>query len=318
MARIATLTMNPSLDVNTSVERVVPDEKLRCEAPTHEAGGGGLNVSRVAARLGEESDAVITAGGPIGRALVELVRDEGLDPTAVEVEDTTRQNPTFSESATDRQYRFVMPGPHLQEDEWNEVLDVVEGLEPDILVASGSLPPGVPDDFYARLARRETALGCKVVVDASGEALRAVAGEGVHLLKPNAAELEALWGAAIDSEEEFEEVADRLVADGAAEVIVLSLGAGGAYLARRDGSSIRLVAPTVRIRSRIGAGDSMVAGIVVGLARGWEVEDAVRHGLAAGAAAVMTEGSELARADDVERLHRRLSSGEGRSASGGR
>lgn len=308
MPRIATLTMNPSLDMNTTVERVVPDEKIRCASPTHEIGGGGLNVSRVAARLGEPSHAILTAGGAIGDLLTDLIRAEGIDPIPVEVDGSTRQNPTFSETRTDRQYRFVMPGPEMTERECGAVLETLAELDPvpEYLVASGSLPPGVPDDFYARLADAEHGRGRRVIIDASGPALEAAAGHGVYLVKPNAAELQELVGRELDSDEEFEEVADGLVAHGVAEVVVLSLGAGGAYVARSDGPSLSLAVPTVRIRSRVGAGDSMVAGIVTGLARGWDIAEAVRYGLAAGAAAVMTEGSELARPEDVERLHRRM------------
>ncbi len=306
MAPIVTLTMNPSLDVHADVERVVPDEKLRCSASHHEAGGGGVNVARVAQRLGAEVRAVLTAGGPTGARLVDLVGEEGVDCVPVRVDGLTRQNPTFSETGSDRQYRFVLPGPELAEAEWSACIDAVASTEPapSVVVASGSLPPGAPSDLYARLVR--TLDGTRVVVDASGVALREVAAAGPYLLKPNAAELQQLIGHGISTDEEFEAAADQLVADGAAEVLVLSLGAGGAYVARRGAPGISLRAPTVPIRSRIGAGDSMVAGIVTGLARGWAVEEAVTHGLAAGAAAVMTAGSELARAADVERLYERM------------
>lgn len=308
MAPIVTLTMNPSLDVSADVERVVPDHKLRCSSPDHGPGGGGVNVARVARRLGAEVRAVLTAGGPVGAGLVDLVEAEGVDCVPVPIEGMTRQNPTFSETGSDRQYRFVLPGPRLTEPEWSACIDAVASTEPapSIVVASGSLPSGVPSDLYARLVR--TLDGTRVVVDASGAALREAAAVGPYLLKPNAAELTQLAGHPITADEEFEAAADQLVADGAAEVLVLSLGAGGAYLARRDGPGVSLRAPTVPIRSRIGAGDSMVAGIVTGLTRGWTVEDAVVLGLAAGAAAVMTDGSELARGDDVERLHGRMMS----------
>jgi 6-phosphofructokinase 2 len=305
--RIATLTMNPSLDLNVPVDRVSPNKKIRAGDPTREPGGGGLNVSVVAGRLGTDTVAVTTSGGPIGDMLVAAAEAEGIACRPVPVSGVTRENPTFSERESDDQYRFVLPGPTLSGDEWSDCLDVVDDLAPDLLVGSGSLPPGVPDDFYARLARRQKdrSEACRVIIDTSGAALTAAAEEGVFLMKPNAGELAQLCGHELD-DQDFAREADRLVASGAAEVLVLSLGAGGAYLARAGEAGMHLPVPTVPIKSRIGAGDSMVAGIVTGLARGWDIVEAVRLGLAAGAAAVMTAGTELARAEDVERLYRHV------------
>lgn len=303
--RIVTLTMNPSLDMNATVGRVSPNTKIRSEPPTREPGGGGLNIADVAGRLGTAAVAVLTCGGPIGEMLVDLAEEKGVECRPVPVSGVTRENPTFTEEGSEDQYRFVLPGPELTEEECQRCVDEVVGLDPDVLVASGSLPPGVPADFYARLAHQPNG-SCRVIVDTSGDALRAAADEGVYLLKPNARELEELCGGQLDHEEAIEDAADRLVAEGAAEVLVLSLGAAGAYLSRRGEDGLRLAAPTVPIASRIGAGDSMVAGIVTGISRGWEIVEAVRLGLAAGAAAVMTRGTELAHAQDVETLYRRL------------
>lgn len=310
MSSIVTLTMNPSLDMNVVAERVRPNEKIRCDRPVHEPGGGGVNVSRVASRLGEDVITVLTSGGPLGEALVQLVNEEGLECQPIRVADSTRQNPTFSEEDTEDQFRFVLPGPQMTEDEWQACLDAVVQLDPmpPLVVASGSLPPGVPDDFYARLAQQLEGHDTRLIVDASGDALAATVDVGAFLLKPNVDELEKLCGRDLAREGEFEKAADALVDDGAAEVIVLSLGAAGAYLAQRGKEGTALRAPTVPIESRIGAGDSMVAGIATALSRGWPIEDAVRFGLAAGAAAVMTAGSELARREDVERLYARQKS----------
>ncbi|MBW3578508.1 MAG: 1-phosphofructokinase family hexose kinase [Actinobacteria bacterium] len=303
MTSIATLTLNPALDSATQVDRVVPDEKLRCTRPEVEPGGGGINVARVVARLGGSAVAVYPAGGPPGRHLHELLEDEGVDSRPVTVREPTRTNLHVSESDTESQYRFVMPGGSLAEDEWRRCLAAATSLGAGYLVASGSLPPDVPDDLYARMVR-EAPDDCRVVVDTSGPALRAVANAGAYLLKPNASELRDLCGD-LREEADLENAAEDLVDSGAADAVLLSLGAGGAYLAVRGGKGHALRAPTVPIRSRVGAGDSMVGGIVTALARGCDLIEAARFGLAAGAAAVMTPGTQLCRREDTERLYER-------------
>ncbi|MBW3663647.1 MAG: 1-phosphofructokinase family hexose kinase [Actinobacteria bacterium] len=304
MPSIVTLTLNPTVDASTEVGRVTANEKLRCESMRYEPGGGGINVARVVARLGLDVTAVFLAGGATGRQLRELLEDEtGIDALPVDIDGSTRLNVHVDEHESGDQYRFVMPGPEVTAEEYETAVDAALQTSPDILVASGSLPPGVSDDALAEVAKRTRETPTRLIVDTSGPALEAVAGAGVYLLKPNATELRDLWGGDLE-DDDLEAAARRLAERGAADVIVLSLGSGGAYLATSDGGR-HLRAPTVPIESRVGAGDSMVAGIAVGLVRGWEVTDAVRLGLAAGAAAVMTPGTELARADDIERLYRR-------------
>ncbi len=308
MPAIATLTMNPAVDVSTRAERVHADEKLRCEAPQRQPGGGGINVARVVSRLGGDVIAMYPAGGPTGEELNGMLNSEGLDNHRVPVHGNSRQNLMVAESATSAQYRFVMPGPELSEEECASCLDVLTDLEPcpDYVVASGSLPPGAPEDLYARVSRRMKEAGSRVIVDTSGAELRAAADEGVFLLKPNVSELKQLCDDDLETEGDFEEAAADLAASGAAEVVVLSLGAGGAFVATTAGERRRLRTPTVSIQSRAGAGDSMVGGIVAGLSRGLDVRDAVRLGLAAGASTVKMPGSQLAQGEDVETLFTRM------------
>lgn len=301
---IVTVTVNPAVDLGTRVDVVTPERKLRCGEPRHEPGGGGLNVSRAIERIGGESLAIHTAGGPPGAMLGQLLDDEGVDHRPIEVEGWTRENVIVDEARTNRQYRFCLPGPELGDEERVAVLDAVGGLDPapTYLVASGSLPPGVPQEFYAELVEAATERGTRVVLDASGPPLRHGAEAGVYLLKPNLAELADLLGRPIEGEEDQEQAVTWLIASGYAEVVVLSLGAAGALLATREGSE-RIRSPAVPIESRVGAGDSMVAGIVLALTRGEEVRDAVEFGVAAGAAAVTTPGTELCRGADVRRIH---------------
>jgi 6-phosphofructokinase 2 len=180
---------------------------------------------------------------------------------------------------------------------------------PDYLVLSGSLPPGVPKDFYAKIAKQAGSGGTKVVLDAAGAPFRSALKQGVFLIKPNLRELNMLFDEGPVGEDRHEAMAKKLVDEGRAQVVVVSLGAAGALMVWQGGSR-RFRAPTVKIQSKVGAGDSMVAGIVLGLTRDDSLEDAVRFGVAAGAAAVMTPGTELCRKVDAERLYRQMSSEE--------
>jgi len=301
---IVTLTMNPTIDMSTGVNHVVAERKLRCKPLFREPGGGGVNVSRAIRRLGGESITLYPAGGAAGHMLRDLLDKEGLEHRPIPIEGLTRENLIVFEESSRRQFRFGMPGPGLNESEWKRCLEELTAIspKPDYLIASGSLPPGVPDDFYARVARLGAKLGARVIVDTSGEPLRLAAHASVYLLKPNMRELRELTGEELRDERQQERVAKEIVDSGHAEVVVVSLGAAGSLMVSKDGCE-RLRAPIVPIESRVGAGDSMVAGIVLSLARDKPIREAVEFGVAAGAAAVMTPGTELCRREDVERLY---------------
>jgi len=301
---IATLTMNPAIDVSASVDYVTTDHKLRCEAPAYEPGGGGINVARAVRKLGGDALALFPAGGPAGALLASLLDADGVRHRTIPIGGWTRENMNITERVTRRQYRFVMPGPTLVEHEWQAILGQLESLDPvpRYLVASGSLPPGVPADFYARLARLVRPRGVALVLDASGEPLRQAVAEGVDVLKPSLREFEELMGEEDCEEARLPALAERLIGSRRCGVLILSLGARGVFWMSASQCG-RLVAPAVPVKSTVGAGDSMVAGIVLSLARGHGLDDAVRFGVAAGAASVMNPGTQLCRAEDVERLY---------------
>jgi 6-phosphofructokinase 2 len=294
--------------VGSSAENVFPEHKLRCGPARHEPGGGGINVSRAIRNLGGESTALHFRGGPTGDILGGLLEGEGVGQAAVPIRGRTRQCVTISETSTGQQYRFVMPGPEFEEDEWRGALERVTAMDPlpPLVVASGSLPPGVPEDFYGRLAREVTARGARLILDTSGPPLSAaVECGGLFLIKPSLRELRAFAGGGLSHEGEQEKAAMEIIGRGACEALVVSLGAAGALFATRAGCE-RLRSPSVAVRSKVGAGDSMVAGVTLALARGEALREAVRFGIAAGAAAVMTPGTELCRRDDAERLYQQL------------
>lgn len=307
MKTILTLTINPAIDASTTVDHVVPERKLRCEPPRFDPGGGGINVSRAIKRLGGESIALYTAGGFPGQMLQKLLDNEGLRHQPIPVEGLTRENLHVYEESTGQQFRFNMPGAPLAEAEWRLCLDMLATFQPrpDYVVLSGSLAPGVPEDFYASAARDARRLGARVILDTNGEPLRLAVQEGVFLLKPNFRELGQLAGTKAEDEARLEASAEQLIADGRCEAVVVSLAAAGAILVTREGSE-RLMAPPVRAVSKVGAGDSMVAGIVLSLARGGSLREAARFGVAAGTATVMQEGTQLCRREDAERLYAQM------------
>jgi 6-phosphofructokinase 2 len=307
MKRILTLTMNPSIDLNTSVKHIIAERKLRCTSLRREPGGGGINVSRVTNRLGGASIALFPAGGPAGQMLQNLLDQEGIKHHPIPIEGWTRENFTIVEEATGQQFRFGMPGPPLYESEWEQCLNELLSLDPApaYIVASGSFSPGVPKDFFALLSQKAKILQSRFILDTSGEELRLAMEAGVYLLKPNLRELGELAGEEIKDEPHQKEVAMSIVKRGLCEVVVVSLGAGGAWMVTKEGCE-RIHAPIVPVKSKVGAGDSMVAGIVFSLAQGRSLREAVLFGIAAGAAAVMTPGTELCRREDTERLYRQM------------
>jgi 6-phosphofructokinase 2 len=302
MPLILTLTMNPALDIATTTEIVVPTEKLRCGEPRYDPGGGGINVARAVRLLGGEARAIFPAGGMSGAMLCDLLKDQGVPYTFVPIPGITRESFAVAEGQTGKQYRFLLPGPALSAGDQARCLDTLATYAPEasFIVASGSLPPGVPADFYARVAGLARASGVRFVLDTSGPAL-AAAGNDIFLLKTSLRELEQLAGASIQGEWEEEDAARRVIALKRARNLVVSLGARGALLA--DEMVIcRFAAIPVEAVGSVGAGDSMVAGIVLSLVRGLTLTEAVRFGMAAGAAALLRPGTELCRREDTERL----------------
>jgi 6-phosphofructokinase 2 len=304
MKSILTVTMNPAIDVSTSVDRLRPVHKLRCTAAQHDPGGGGINVARVVHKLGGEVTAVYPVGGATGQFLRRIVEKEGIHGSTFEVCDETRLSFTVLESETGDEYRFVLPGPPLSEPEGQQCIEEINRLpdRPGILVMSGSLPPGVPDDFYARVARMAKDWRTKLVLDTSGPALSAALLEGMYLIKPNLRELRELTGRSLDDEKSCVAACRGLVEAGKVEIVALTLGNQGALLFTQ-GCTLRAPALPIEPVSTVGAGDSFMGAMVWALAIGHSLEDAFRYGVAAGSAALITPGTELCRLEDIKHLY---------------
>ena len=218
--KIVTLTMNPTIDKSAALKQVEPNKKLRCQKPSYAPGGGGINVVRAIYKLGGEAKVVYPAGGPTGNMLEQFLSREKIPQRRISSESWTRENLTIEEETTHNQYRFGMPGAILQEQEWKNCLEIIlqESQNAEFLVASGSLPPGVPDDFYVQLAHRTRGSSLKLIVDTSGEPLKKLKGAGLFLIKPNLRELKELTGSELANEKEQTQAAFKLVKNGTCRV----------------------------------------------------------------------------------------------------
>jgi 6-phosphofructokinase 2 len=297
------MTPNPAVDLSTSVDKIVPVYKLRGTSQRRDPGGGGINVARVIKRLGGDVCAIYPVGGATGSLLCNLLEREGVASQTLAIAEETRENFFVNEISTGQQYRFILPGPRLGENEWPECLTLLARAEPfpRFVVASGSLPAGVPDDFYARVARMAKQRGAKMVLDTSGPALAAAVAEGVDLIKPNLREMRELAGHQLCDAGAWEEAAKSLVHRGKVGVIALTMGHLGALLVTRE---LVLRAPPLAISpvSAVGAGDSFLGALVFGLASGSDLANSFRQATAAGAAALLNPGTGLCLPGDIRRL----------------
>ncbi len=305
---VLTITLNPTVDKSSSVANIKPEKKLRCAPPKYEPGGGGINVSRGLVRLGINTTAFFTSGGRTGSLLQQLLEQEHIITLPIAVAAQTRENFIVVDTFTNEQYRFGMPGEAITEAEVTTIFKAIEELNPfpEIVVISGSLPPGINAGFIKRLVKLAKDKGSKVVLDTSGDALSAALEEGVYLLKPNIGELSRLAGIEHLDNETATQAAMQLINKGMAEIIVVSMGAQGAYLLTNN-ESIHIPAPAVKKMSTVGAGDSMVAGMVAILAQGGTPLEMARMGVACGSAATMNPGTGLFKKEDAKRLYQWLS-----------
>jgi len=298
---IVTVTPNPALDLSSRTSVVGPHHKLRCAAPAFDAGGGGINVSRVCHRLGVGTVAIAPVGGPFGEQLASLLDQDEINTRLVPIRADTRLSVTVTEAERGDDYRFVFPGPELDDPEVRALLESVAAEAPTsaAVVVSGSFPAGRDEELLAALVA--SASDSRLIIDTSGPALQAAVQQPAFLVKPSARELAAIVGRELRTEADIERAADELMATSPVEALLVSIGAGGAVLRTREGAA-RFRAPTVRVTSTVGAGDSMVAGIVVGISRGMELVDAVALGVAAGTATCLSPGTGLCEPSDIDEL----------------
>lgn len=302
MFDIATLSLNPAVDLSFETDRLYPTRKMRGSGERHEPGGGGINVARVLARLGANVRCHYMSGGAAGAALDHLLDLHQLVKNRIGIGGETRVSTTVFERESALEYRFTTDGPEISSAEYTRCMEHMRTLRNDYLVMSGSLPRGVPDNFYAEIAAIAAERGVQLVLDSSGRGLAGgLSGPQILLVKPSIGELRALSGRDLESESAIVEAAGAIIQRGAARYVAVTMGADGAILVSED-QYFRMPAAPVEARSAVGAGDSFLAAMVFGLAAGKSAEDAFRLGVAAGAASVLTPGTGLAQPADIYRL----------------
>jgi len=300
---ILTITLNPSVDKSSSVQNIVPEKKLRCNSPIYEPGGGGINVSRALKRLGVVSDIFFISGGRTGGLLEKLLKAEQLNIFPFHVSSETRENFIVLDISSNKQYRFGFPGEELTQEHQKDILNslaIVNPL-PDFVVISGSLPTNTNPNFIRKLVNMYKLKGSKVIIDTSGEALKTAVEEGVYLLKPNIGELAFLVGKEKLEETDIDQAARLIISQGKAEVVVVSLGPQGAVLFSAS-EKIKIEAPSVEVKSTVGAGDSMVAGMISVLVKGGDYKEVLSMGIACGSATTMTQGTGLFTIENAKHL----------------
>jgi 6-phosphofructokinase 2 len=305
MTDILTLTMNPALDVLTSIDHVSHTHKMRCGPTLKHPGGGGVNVARVLHRLGANCVAAYLAGGVTGERHHKLMSAEKVRCHVMPIAEETRESFSVHETSSGNDFRFVLPGPQVSTAEVEACFDyVAQHLPKQFLVISGGLAPGVPENFYARLATLAKAHGVRVVLDTNGPALAEALKVGVYLFKPSLRELRDLTGQDLPTEEAQVAAAQQLIQSGQADIVAVSLGADGALLVTAQ-EGLRAESLRVNVQTTIGAGDSFVAGMLWGLANGMTHQKAFCIAIASGSAALLRPGPSLALAADIKQLSTR-------------
>jgi 6-phosphofructokinase 2 len=307
MSKVLTLTMNPALDLSTSIDKVVHTDKLRCTAAKTQPGGGGINVARVLNRLGmtmgDTCVAVYPVGGLNGQLLQQTLDQAGLQTRPVEISGDTRQAFSVHETTTGKDFRFLLPGPTLTESEWQLCLNTVLALTQagDTVVASGSLPSGVPDNLFANLATALKTKGAHMVLDSSGTPLKLALETGVYLVKPSLRELEEFTGKSLQTEAQWRAAARAIVQSGQAQIVALSLGDAGALLVTPQ-HSYRAPAIPVEVVTSVGAGDNFVGGFIWAMQNGEPLERCLAYGLASASSALMNRNESVCEPEAMHRL----------------
>ena len=304
MLTVVTITMNPSVDYSLTIERMVPEEKLRAHVEAIEPGGGGVQVARAMRVLDGNVEAIVTLGGNTGETLHRLLQKEDVPVHPIKVAADTRPSLTMFVKDQGVNFRIVGEAGSLAEEEWRLVLDRLNEFDsvPPYVVLSGSFPPGVPPSLVGEIADLCHEHRSRLVFDGSGEALRIAVAHKVDLIKPSKEELADLVGEdGYDPDFDYRGAARQIVDSGVPRLVV-SLGGSGTYVLSAAGDEARLKPPKVQVASTVAAGDSTVAGLVAGLTRGLPLIDAVRLGTACGTGTCLHRGSQLFTTEDVTRI----------------
>jgi 1-phosphofructokinase family hexose kinase len=299
---IYTLTLNPAVDRELTVPEMEFDAVLRASESRVDFGGKGFNVSRLLKGMGTSSTAVGFLGGRAGELLQDGLQALGIGTDFVWVSGETRTNVSIVTHSHSHYLKVNEKGPLVEPAKQQELLEKIDSLarQGDWWVLAGSLPPGVPDDFYAQIVgvlNRHQALA---ILDTTGESLRLGCAEKPYLVKPNVEEAHTLTGLSMETPAEIAAAGAQIRKMGAQNVVI-SMGKAGALLQTAEGTWLTH-SPKVNEKNPIGAGDSMVGGLVWALTQGLTLKESLGWGVASGAATASLSGTEVGSRPLVEAL----------------
>lgn len=292
---IITVTLNPALDKTIEINEFEVGRVNRVSAMRQDAGGKGINVSKVIKSLGGTSKAIGILGGRTGSYIKSFLDLTGIENEFISVNGETRTNIKIVDRARKTNTDINEPGPEISRESLEKTERILmNNLDKDsIVVFSGSVPANVPKDIYGRWIQLVKSCGAKALLDADRELLRCGIKEGPFLVKPNIHELEELSGVKANGPIEAERLGRSLLSQYGIELVVVSLGQKGAIFINKSRS---VLAHTIKVDaiSTVGAGDSMVAALAFCLEKGVDFEKSITLSMAAGIANVMTSGSQAA------------------------
>ena len=303
---IYTLTLNPALDLEFTVDTLTYNQVLRAVNTRTDCGGKGFNVSRALAALGQATTALGFVGGGTGRRLEKGLIQMGIGTDFVVVSDETRTNVSIVTDPSSDYIKVNQPGPTIKAEETEALYQKVQTLSQpdDTWVLSGSLPPGVATDIYAQIIHTVQSRGAKTLLDTSGEPLRMGCKARPFAVKPNTVDAQHLTGIEIEDIDTARMAAEEIQSQGI-PVVILSLGEAGALLSH-SGGTMFAKPPAVQEHNPIGAGDALVAGAVWGLNQEMSLVEALRWGVASGAAAASTPGTGVGSKEQIKRLEKEI------------
>ncbi len=299
---IYTLTLNPAVDRELTVPAMEYDSVLRASESRVDFGGKGFNVSRLLKGMEEPSIAVGFLGGNAGELLQKGLRSLGIGTDFVWVDGETRTNVSIVTQSHDHYIKVNEKGPLVGATKQKELLDKIDSLAKrgDWWVLAGSMPPGVADDFYARIVNVLNKHEAQAILDTTGESLRLGCAEKPYLVKPNGEEAHVLTGLPMDTPAEIAVAAAEIRKMGAQNVII-SMGKVGALLQTSEETWLTH-SPKIKEKNPIGAGDSMVGGLVWALTQKITLKESLGWGVASGAATASLSGTEVGSRPLIEEL----------------
>ena len=297
---IYTVTLNPALDRTLTVSTLKLNEVIRAKKVSVDCGGKGFNVSRALKLLGGESTILGFIGGAAGFSLEDGLRSMHLTTDFIRIKGETRTNFVVTEEETAKHIKVNEPGPIISESEQQELIIQISNLArpADLWVFSGSLPPGIPSNFYARLISIIHTKEAKACLDTSGEALQKSLSAQPFIIKPNKQEAEEALEISIKNRADQIEAAKKFHAK-QIPWVAISFGGDGLLLSDET-TMVHTPAPSINVVNSVGAGDALLAGLLWAYSQGKGISEMAAWGVATGSCAARKDGVNFGSYDEVK------------------